>query len=120
RPSPAFSDGSAADLRHRSACPYEAWLVYPVLELLVPDGEAEQALELVVGGSLPQRRLEIPFPPGEEARSELSVGGQPYPVAVRAERLRDRVDEADLAGAVGEPEPPRGRRRLRGDLLERP
>ena len=38
----------------------------------------------------------------------------------RAEGLGHRVDEADLAGAVGEPVPLGGRRRLRRDLDERP
>ena len=50
----------------------------------------------------------------------LPVGGQPDPVAVGAERLRDRVDEPDLAApAVGEPVDARGRVRLARQRLER-
>src|SRR5215211_5693557 len=110
----------AADLAHRPRCVHESGIVDLVLELLVAHGESDQALELGVGGALAQRALQVPFPPREEAGAQLAVGGKADPVAARAERLRDGVDEPDLAGAVGEAEAARGRGRLRRDLLQRP
>src|SRR5439155_22421695 len=67
-----------------------------------------------------KRRLQIPYLPGEGACAQLAVGSQADAVAARAERLRDWVDEADLARAVGKPEPAGRRRGLRRDLDERP
>src|SRR5947208_14234102 len=112
-----------ADLGHRSACPDKAGIVDLVLQLLVGDGEPDQLLEPLVGGAVAERRLQVPLAAGEEAGAELSVGGQPDPVARRAERLRHRIDEADLAGAVGEADAPRGRRLanpVRAGLCEQP
>ena len=37
---------------------------------------------------------------GEQAVADLAVGGQPGAVARRAERVRDRGDDADLAAAA--------------------
>src|SRR5205814_8417335 len=110
----------AAYLRHRAACFDEARLIDLVLELLVGDREAEQLFEVPIVGALPERRLQVPLAAREEAGAELPVRRQADPVARRTERLGDGIDEADLAGAVCEAEPPRGRRRLGWDLLERP
>ena len=76
--------------------------------------------ELGVRRAGAHRCLQIPFPAREKARSKLPLGRHADPVAGGAKRLRDGVHEADLAGAVREAEPPRGRRGLRGDLDERP
>src|SRR4051812_27614675 len=82
--------------------------------------KAQEPLELGVRSALAQRGLQVPFAAREEARAQLAVGGQADPVAARAEGLGDRIDEADLARAVGEAEAARGRGRLRRDLLQRP
>src|SRR5690348_9627123 len=102
----------SADLGHRAARSHEAGLVDAVLQLLVLDGPANVRGELLVRRPFAQRGLEIPFAAREQARAELAVGGQPDAVAGRAERLGHRVDEADLAGAVGEAEAARSRRGL--------
>src|SRR5207302_7921197 len=109
---------SAADLRHRARGADESALVDPMLELLVGDRLADRRRQLRVGGSVAERGLEIPFPGREEAGAELAVGGDADPVAGRAERLRDGVDEADLALPVGEAVALGGRRGLRGELDE--
>ena len=54
-------------------------------------------LELVVGRSRAHRLAQVGLAHREEAGAELALGGQAHPVAVRAERLGHRVDEADLA-----------------------
>ena len=110
----------AADLAHRPARSHEARLVDPVLQLLVPDSEADQGGELVVGRAVAERGFQVPLAAREQARAQLAVGGEPDPVAARAERFRHRVHEADLARAVGEAEAARSRRRLCRYLLERP
>ena len=77
------------------------------------------SLELGVGGAGAQRLAQVGLVQREEAGAQLALGGQADPVAVGAERLGDRVDEADLALAVGEAEHARGGRRLARQLLER-
>src|SRR5205085_2929644 len=117
---PWISAELTADLAHRPRCAHKARIVDLVLELLVGDREPDQLFEPFVRGAVAERALQIPFAAREQAGSQLPVRGQTDAVAGRAERLGDRVDEADLAGAVGEAEAPRGRRRLRRQLLERP
>src|SRR6185369_16022165 len=88
---PPKAPGSAADLGHRSARAHEARIADPVLQLLVPHGEPDVPLELVVGRSRPEHGLQVPLAPGEETGAELAVGRDSDPVARRAERLRDGV-----------------------------
>src|SRR5207237_4825289 len=95
----------APDLAHGTGCPHETGIVDAVLELFVTNGKADQLGEPLVARSVPQRRLQIPLAAREQARAELAVRGQADPVAIGAERLRDRVDEAELALSVGEAEP---------------
>ena len=47
-----------------------------------------------------QRRQQVHLARGEEAVAQLPVGGQAQPVAVAAERRRDRGDDPDLVRAV--------------------
>src|SRR3954471_20866456 len=112
--------GSSPDLRHRPRCSSKAGIVDLVLELFVTYCVANELDQLVVGGACAERGLEIPFAAREEAGAELAVGGEPDAVAARAERLRHRVDEAQLAGAVGEAVATRRGRRFRRQLLEGP
>src|SRR5947208_4556932 len=92
---------SAANLRHRSAGANEAWIADPVLELLVPDRAPHGLCDRIVGLPRPQHCLQIPLAAREEARAQLPVGRDPDPVAGGAERLGNRVDEADLSRPVG-------------------
>src|ERR687897_2759906 len=103
---------------HRPRRGAEAGLVDVVLELLAPHGVADDSLELRVVGAVAKRRPQVGLVAGEQAGPQLAVAGQADPVAVGAERFRHRVDEPDLAAPVGEPEPPRGGRRLARDFLE--
>src|SRR5690242_584179 len=73
-----------------------------MLELLAPDGVTDDLLELVVARSLAHRRSQVGLIQREKTRPQPSVSGEPDPVAIPAERLRDRVDEPDPALAIGE------------------
>src|SRR4051794_6425340 len=109
----------AADRGHGPRGLAEAGFADSVLQLLTPDGVADLLRDLVVGRAGAQQLAQVGLVHGEEACAQLALGRQPDAVAVRAERLRDRVDEADLALAVGEPEDTRGRAGLARELLER-
>src|SRR4051812_39498385 len=93
---------SAADGGHRARWLHEAGLVDAVLELLAPDGVADDRLQLVVADAGAQRRAQVGLVDREEAGPQAALGCDPDAVAVAAERLTDRVDEADPALAVGE------------------
>src|SRR3954471_9344085 len=91
---PLQKGGLAADLRHRSRRTDEAAVVDLVLELLVGDRELQELREPVVGGAVAQRRLQIPLAAREKAGPELAVRREADPIAARAERLGDGIDEA--------------------------
>src|SRR5262245_18757081 len=93
---------SAADGAHRASGLDEARLVDVMLELLAPDGLAHYVLEVRVGRSGADRPTQVGLVEREQAGAQLAVGGEPDAVAVAAERLGHRVDEADRAAAVGE------------------
>src|SRR5947208_12138884 len=90
-----------------------------VLELLPPNRRADDSLELVVTGSRPHWLSQIGLVEAEQASSKLSLRRQADAVAICAKRLRDRVDEADLATSVLEPVDARGPVRLSSSGLER-
>src|SRR5581483_7503243 len=56
--------------------------------------------DLVVARAAAQERLEVVARLREKAGEERALGGEPHPGAARAEGLRDRGDDADLARAV--------------------
>src|SRR3954453_12428459 len=85
---------STADGRHGARRLHEAGLVDVVFELLAPDGVADDLLEVVVGRAGPQRAAQVGLVVAEQARAQAAVGGDADAVAVAAERLADRVDEA--------------------------
>src|SRR5256885_13228721 len=76
---PPKGRGLASDLGHRSARAHEARIADPVLQLLVPHGEPDVPLELVVGRSRAEHGLHVPLAPGAETGPELTVGGEPGP-----------------------------------------
>src|SRR5687768_13736478 len=63
---------------------------------------ANELLQLVVVAGVTQHAAGIPFHRGEQAVAELTLSREPQTVAIAAERLRDWVDEAHAAAAVGE------------------
>src|SRR3954469_1455602 len=81
---------SAADRAHRAGRLDEARLVDAVLELLAPDGLADDPLDLVVARAVAQRRAQVGLVDREQARAQAAVGGEVDAVAVAAERVADR------------------------------
>src|SRR5262249_55793212 len=94
---------SAADLAHGPRRRAEPRAGHTGVELLAPHGVANQDLDLVVAGARAQGLAQVRLADREEAGAQLAVGGKPDAVAVGAERLRDGIDEADLARPIGEP-----------------
>ena len=79
------------------------------------------------GGSLCKKRAwvglvltQIGFAQREEACPQLPVGGDTDAVAVAAEGLGHRIDQADAPAAVGKAVDARGRARLALERLPRP
>ena len=66
---------------------------------LAPD-RRDRLLQLLVGGAAANERAKVVAAEGEETGVEAALGGDAGPGAVAAEGLRDRGDQADLAGAV--------------------
>src|SRR3954447_26055996 len=81
----------AADGGHRPRGLSEALLADVVLELFAPDRSPDEPLELLVGDPLAQWLAQVGLVEREKACAQLALGSQPHTVAVRAERLRDRV-----------------------------
>src|SRR4051794_8105480 len=86
-----------ANRAHRARRLDEARLAHVVLQLLAPHRVADERRQLRVRGTRAQRLAQIGLVHREEARAQLALRRQPHAVAVGAERLGDRVDEADLA-----------------------
>src|SRR5262249_2872658 len=101
--------GLPADGGHRARRLDKARLAHVVLELLAPHGVANDGLELGVGGAVAHRCALVGPAGREQARAQPAVRGQADAVAVTAEWLGDRVDEADPALAIGEAVDARGR-----------
>src|SRR5207244_8412368 len=110
---------SAAYGAHRPRRLAEARLAHVVLELLAPDGVADQLLEPSIRRTIAQRLPQVGLVQREEAGAELAFRRQPDAVAVRAEGLGHGVHETDLAAPVRETEHARRGRRLARQLLER-
>src|SRR4051795_2053736 len=91
---------SAADLRHRPAGPHERNLADLVAGSFRRHRGRHDARDGVVVTALTERGPQVDLFGGEEARAQATVGGQADAVAGRAERLGDRVDDAELAPAV--------------------
>src|SRR3546814_15839279 len=72
--------------------------------------------DLLVRGTCPQRRSEVGLAACEQAVAHLAVGSQPDPVAITAERTRDRGDDPDRSRTAIDAEerggrtPPRDRK----------
>src|SRR6185369_1786752 len=89
--------------------------------LLVPDNLPKPFHNPLVAGCAAQQRLQIVLRQAEEAGADFAVGGQSEAVAMSAERLAHRRDQADLPATVGEGPAPGGFRgidRLNGAQLE--
>jgi hypothetical protein len=76
---------------------HKVGLANPMPGFLVLNPVSEQRGEIFVGAAAPQQRLEVVFIEAEEAGSQFSVGREAQPIAVTAEGLTHRSNDAQLA-----------------------
>src|SRR5262245_17352419 len=67
----------------------------------LPNHIEQELTQLFVRLPLAQGRAQVVFGDAEQASPQLSVRGQAQAVAMSAERLADRGNDADLAWSVG-------------------
>ena len=94
----------AADLIHGAFGTMKLGAADPMGGRLGGDAVPNQAAQLVIGSAAAQELPGIPFDGREEAIANLALGGQPQAIAIAAEGFAHRIDEADGAATVGEPE----------------
>src|ERR1019366_2018487 len=70
---------------------------------LRPQIPSNRPLEIVIAAAIPQNPAHIRLLDGKQAVAQLAVGRQPQTIAIAAERLRHRCDEADGPRPVAEP-----------------
>src|SRR5690606_37254250 len=104
-PGPAFASRAppsppwlATDAAHRAGRLLKTFLADVMAGLLAEDHGREPSGDIVVARARAQQRFQIVLHKAEQAGPDLSVSGQAYAVAVPAERLRNRRDDADLGG----------------------
>ena len=68
---------------------------------LAPTQSTNQRRDLVVAAAAAEQCASVPFDGRKQAISHLAFGRQPQAIAIAAERLRDGIDEADAAAAIG-------------------
>src|SRR5665811_1661153 len=110
---------SAPDRRHRARRLHKAGLVDAVFQLLAPNRLAQDCCDLRVACAIAQWLAQVGLSEREEAGPQATLGGEADAVALGAERLGDRADEADRPGAVGEPVDPGGRVGIAAHRLQR-
>src|SRR5262249_46898802 len=109
----------SADLAHGPGGLPEPGLRDVVLQLLAPDRVPDHLLDFFIVRTASQRFAQVGFVQAEKTGAELPLGREADPVAVGAEGLGNRVDEADLALAVAEAVDLRRRVRRAPKRLER-
>ena len=70
--------------------------------LLLPDHLLKKPSQFIIGRPAAHARAQIVFGHAEEAGPNISVGGQAKPVAMPAEGLADRRNDANLPALIGE------------------
>src|SRR5262245_24918519 len=91
----------AADGGHRPVGLLEVGVVDAVPGLLSGERGDEPAGQLVVVGPRPHRHTKVTLRGREQAVAQLTVGREPDPVAVPAERTGHRADHADAGLLLG-------------------
>src|SRR5437660_307950 len=87
---------SAADLAHAPRGPHEAHLTDVMAGPLRAHGALDGGGQVVVGGTISHNRPEVVLVQREQTGAELSLGGDPHPVTIAAERPRHGGDDPDL------------------------
>src|SRR5260370_38965470 len=115
-----FTKRSAPDLAHRLAGPHEVSLADLVPLFLLPHRGRDEVTNFIVRCAATQQRLDVMLLDREQARPQMTLGGQPDPIANFAKGVTDRGNDADPALAAVAKLESRGwgRPRIR-DRLER-
>ena len=87
---------------HGADGPLEAVEIDLVAGFLGDEGGADSLLDIRVSGAGANQFFEVVLVGGEQAGAQFAVGGHADAVAVVAERVTDRSDDADFAFSVGE------------------
>src|SRR5271167_3699768 len=95
---------SPADGYHGSRGSHKARLVDAVSLFLLRDDGVNFVADLAIGRVASQEGPQIVVLLAEQARPELTIGGQAQARTMSAEGLRDGRDQSDFAAAIGKPE----------------
>src|SRR5882757_9158772 len=107
------------DVHHAAGGFFEAGLADVVAGFLLADDGVDVGDQFSVGIAGAHASGEVVVEDGEEAGTDLAVGGEANPAAMPAEGMRDGGDDADLADAIVEAEAARGFAALMFDLDQR-
>src|SRR3954467_3368951 len=93
-------------MHHTARGLLKARLADVVARFFLADHGVDVGDELRVGVAYAHAPGKVVIEDGEEAGADLAVGGDAPPTAMSTEGVRDRRDDADLAHAIVELEPP--------------
>src|SRR5260370_36922097 len=111
----------SADKHHGTGGWHEVRLIDAVTLFFFHNHRLDIGDEILIRRAFPEQRAQIVVVFAEEASTQLAFGGQPDARTLAPERLRDRSNQADLAGRVVDKAIlARGFAALVRDLLERP
>src|SRR5437016_9947364 len=91
----------APDATHRAGRRHEVRFTDVMAGLLLPNHALKPFADIRVRMSIAQSRTQVVLSDTEEASADFAVGRQSNAIAMAAERLAYRRDDADLAAAIG-------------------
>ena len=92
---------STANATHGTGRRDKVFLTDMVTSFFLPDHLLEPFGNFFIRASVTEQRPEVVFEHTEKAGSNFAISGQPNAIAMAAERLADRGDDAYLAPTVG-------------------
>src|SRR6202022_908540 len=90
------------DMHHRPGWRHKAGLPNVMPLFLAADCTADKLHQFAVRGAAAHQSAQIMVPDRKEASTDLAIGGDPDPVAMPAEGMRNRRNDSDFANAIFE------------------